>query len=85
MPLTKKPNSQNTSRPPGVISHHEIYTLEEFSLRTGLKSSALRQARRAGLRVFYAHGHAFISGREWNRYLAAQQSAHSQSQECTDI
>ncbi len=85
MPPTKKLNSQNPSPPPGVISRHEIYTLAEFSLRTGLESSAIRQARRAGLRVFYAHGRGFISGQEWNRYLATKQSAHSQSQGCTGL
>jgi hypothetical protein len=81
----KKLSSQNPSRSPGFVSCDDIYTLGEFRLRTGLKAAALRQARRDGLRIVYIHGRGFIFGQEWSRYLNAKQSAHSQSQECTDV
>ena len=85
MASPKKLSSQNPSRSPGVVSGDDIYTLDEFSLRTRLGDAALRQARRDGLRIVYIHGRGFISGQEWLRYLTAKQSAHYQSQECTDV
>ena len=54
---------------PGVIARGETYTLPDFKRRTGLGDNSLRLARRAGLRVIYAHGKAFVLGDDWHAYL----------------
>ncbi len=64
-------STSHGQRPPGVISRHEVYTLDEFKQRTGLSEAALRTARRAGLKVDYRQGRAFIRGENWYAYLDA--------------
>ena len=51
------------------ISAGVVYSLEDFKTRTGLGDAGLRNARRAGLRVRYAHNRAFIFGEDWSQYL----------------
>ena len=53
----------------GVIRTDELYTLSEIKLRLGVSNATLRTARRAGLRVYYKHRHAFIYGRDWIDYI----------------
>ena len=53
----------------GEIEHHATYTLPEFRSRTKMGRHAMRAARRAGLRVVYAHGRAFVRGADWHAYL----------------
>jgi len=53
----------------GVINPEELYTLGEFKRRLGVRDATLRTARRAGLRVYYVHKHAYIHGRDWIDYV----------------
>ena len=55
--------------PTGVITPEELYTLKAFTQRLGIRASTLRSARRAGLRVYYVHKHAYIYGRDWIEYV----------------
>ena len=47
----------------------ELYPLGAFRRISGLGDTALREARRAGLRVIYRHGRGFILGADAIRYL----------------
>ena len=53
----------------GVIKPDELYTLKAFARRPGIKASTLRSARRAGLKVYYVHKHAYVHGRDWIDYV----------------
>lgn len=53
----------------GVIHPDELYTLKAFTRRLGIRSATVRAARRAGLRVSYAHKQAYILGRDWIEYV----------------
>jgi hypothetical protein len=60
-----------------VVANSEIakdrsYSLDDFKVRTGLGDAGLRNARRSGLTVRYAHNRAFIIGADWLRYLEDQ-------------
>lgn len=46
-----------------------VYGLDEFTLRTGLGDAGLRQARRSGLKVRYAHNRGFVIASDWFAYL----------------
>ena len=56
---------------PGVISEQEIYRLGEAVARLGWSQSALRSARRRGLKVLRSGKRAYLSGREIVRFLEA--------------
>ena len=58
-----------TDEATGVIKHDELYTLKAFARRLGIKASTLRSARRAGLKVYYVHKHAYVYGRDWIDYV----------------
>ncbi len=66
-PDDKKPTTNEKTGEP--ISATESYGLAEFKRRTQLGDWALRQAKRAGLRVIHVGGRAFIRGRDWHRFL----------------
>jgi hypothetical protein len=53
----------------GVINPDELYTLEAFTRRLGIKAATLRSARRAGLKVYYVHKQAYVHGRDWIDYV----------------
>ncbi len=53
----------------GVIRQDEIYTLPAFKKQLDVSDATLRAARRAGMRVRYRHGRAFIYGKDWIDYL----------------
>lgn len=53
----------------GVIAPDELYTLNAFARRLGIKAATLRSARRAGLKVYYVHKHAYVLGRDWIDYV----------------
>lgn len=53
----------------GVINPEELYTLDAFTQRLGIRAATLRSARRAGLKVYYVHKHAYIYGRDWIDYV----------------
>ena len=55
--------------PAGVINPEELYTLDAFKRRLGVREATLRAARRAGLQVYYVHKHAYIYGRDWIDYV----------------
>lgn len=48
------------------------YEKSDFLRRVGLKAHAWRTAVRQGLRVVRCHGRAYVLGRDWIDYLAAQ-------------
>lgn len=68
----------------GVINPDELYTLKTFTQRLGIRASTLRSARRAGLRVYYVHKHAYIHGRDWIEYVLKHQEALHPSQPTAD-
>lgn len=57
---------------PGVISTHEIYTLNELERRTGLGEGALKVAKERGLKVRRFGRKAFVRGEDLDKYLAEQ-------------
>lgn len=57
----------------GVINPDELYTLSAFTRRLGIRQATVRAARRAGLRVYYVHKHAYIHGRDWIDYVLSSQ------------
>lgn len=59
----------------GVINPDELYTLSAFKRRLGIQEATLRSARRAGLRVYYVHKHAYIHGRDWIEYVLNSRSS----------
>ena len=61
----------------GVINPDELYTLKAFARRLGIRDATVRSARRAGLRVYYVHKHAYIYGRDWIEYVLASKERHS--------
>lgn len=54
---------------PGVISLHEIYTLREARGRLGWTESALRSARRGGLKFLVCGKRRYVTGQEILRFL----------------
>lgn len=64
----------------GIVHPDELYTLKAFCRRLGITAATLRSARRAGLRVYYAHKHGYIHGRDWIDYVrgTASQAATPQ-------
>jgi hypothetical protein len=57
------------SRSPGVISSLEVYTIEEAKVRLGWSDSALRAAKRKGLRLLACGKRRYVSGKEVIRFL----------------
>ena len=55
----------------GIIAPDELYTLSAFTRRLGIRQATVRAARRAGLRVYYVHKHAYIHGRDWIDYVVS--------------
>lgn len=53
----------------GIVEVDAVYQKAEFLSRVGLGEAAFRSARRAGLKVAYVHGKAYIRGRDWLDYL----------------
>jgi hypothetical protein len=58
---------------PGVISVHELYTLEEARKRLRWTESALRAARRRGLKLLSCGKRKYLSGKEIVRFLETLQ------------
>lgn len=54
---------------PGVISIHELYSLEEARKRLRWSESALRAARRRGLKLLSCGKRKYVSGKEIVRFL----------------
>ena len=54
------------------IAKDRSYSLDDFKDRTGLGNAGLRNARRSGLKVRYAHNRGFVLGADWIQYLEDQ-------------
>jgi hypothetical protein len=54
---------------PGTIERGVFYTLPEFQNRIRWNRHAMRQARKAGLRVRYMHGRAYVLGDDLFAYI----------------
>jgi hypothetical protein len=63
-------------RPPGFVSILEVYTIEEAKARLGWTDSALRAAKRRGLRLMACGKRRYVAGREILRFLQSQQATH---------
>ncbi|MBC7854689.1 MAG: hypothetical protein IAF94_14750 [Pirellulaceae bacterium] len=58
-------SAQSILRPSlGPIEPGIVYPLEEFQARSGLGRTAMRSARKSGLKVRYTGGRGFVKG-EW--------------------
>lgn len=55
----------------GPILAGAIYPLRTFKQLTGLSSSALRQAKRRGLKIHKVGRREFIRGADWDSYLVS--------------
>lgn len=71
---TEKHGRTRRERPPGAISLHEIYTIEEAKTRLGWTDSALRSAKRRGLKLLACGKRRYVTGGEILRFLESIQS-----------
>lgn len=62
--------TKTATRAVGVIRADEIYTLAEFAARARLGRYALRQAKRAGLKIITVGGKSFVRGADFFEWLA---------------
>jgi hypothetical protein len=72
MPRTSQSSDNESTppvRPPGVISIHEVYTIEEAKARLRWTDSALRSAKRRGLRLIPCGKRRYVTGEEICRFL----------------
>lgn len=53
----------------GPIEPQVLYPLEDFEARSGMGKTALRQARRTGLKVRYVGNRGFIFGRDFLNWV----------------
>ena len=60
---------------PGVISVHEVYTLDKARRRLRWTESSMRSARRRGLRLLSCGKRKYIAGREILRFLESEADA----------
>lgn len=73
--MAREQGKQGLAGYPGVISVHELYTLEEARRRLRWTESAMRAARRRGLRLLSCGKRKYVSGREIVRFLEELQEA----------
>ena len=67
--MAKARTEASSARAPGFIELNAVYTMAEFQARTGLGKSAMRAARRKGMRVLYAGRNAFVLGSDFVEFL----------------
>ncbi|HBL45456.1 hypothetical protein [Gimesia sp.] len=73
MPATKTKEQPSTQwKTTGQIEPDRLYSLEEFKRVTGLKDWALRQARRAGLKMLKLGNRKFVKGQAFIVFLENQ-------------
>ncbi|REJ66662.1 MAG: hypothetical protein DWQ31_13875 [Planctomycetota bacterium] len=70
----KRPTDR-ASQSSGVICFTDIYTVEEAKRRLGWSDSALRAAKRRGLRLLRSGKRRYLTGREILRFLTAETEA----------
>ena len=58
-----------SAAPPGVISSLETYTIDEARARLRWTDSALRAAKRRGLRLLKCGKRSYVTGDEIRRFL----------------
>lgn len=56
----------------GVLSEFELYTIDEAKRRLGWSDSALRSAKRRGLKLLASGKRRYVTGREVLRFLQSQ-------------
>lgn len=54
---------------PGVICPDKLYAMSAAKALTGWGDSAVRSARRAGLRILYLHSRTFVRGVDLIQYI----------------
>lgn len=59
----------DASGPAGVVSILEVYTIQELKVRLRWTDSALRAAKRRGLRLLQCGKRRYASGKEVVRFL----------------
>ncbi len=64
--ITKRPV---TPQPPGVISSHEVYCINEAKARLRWTDSALRAAKRRGLQLLICGKRRYVAGDELIRFF----------------
>jgi len=67
--MAREQPRQSQATYPGVVSVHELYTLEEAKRRLRWTESALRAARRRGLKLLSCGKRKYLSGKEILRFL----------------
>ena len=60
---------------PGVISIHEVYTLEEAKARLRWSDSAFRAAKRRGLEILSCGKRRYVAGQDILHFLRSTCSA----------
>ena len=56
----------------GVVSVHELYTLQEARRRLGWTESSMRSARRRGLKLLSCGKRKYITGKEILRFMESE-------------
>ena len=75
---TRSSQAGQSFHSPGVISLLEVYTIAEAKSRLRWSDSALRAAKRRGLRLLLCGKRRYVTGREILRFLQSQQSIPSE-------
>lgn len=57
-----------------TINADEVYTLNEFKLRTRLGRHSFRKIRNDGLKVIRVSGKTYVSGRAWLDYVSTKEA-----------
>ncbi len=65
------------SQPTGQIEPQTLYSLEEFKQVSGMGSWALRQARKAGLKMLKIGNRKFVKGQSFIDFLDSQNNETS--------
>lgn len=71
--------------PAGVISLHELYTIEEAKARLRWTDSALRAAKRNGLTLLKCGKRRYVTGAEIYRFLESIQNHPQETGESIDV
>jgi hypothetical protein len=62
--------NRDLSQAPGVIAIAELYHLEEAKARLRWNETAMRTARRNGLKIRYCGGRGYVFGSDIHSYIA---------------
>jgi hypothetical protein len=73
-PTKPSRSAQERTRCPGVISVLEVYRVEEAKARLGWSDSALRAAKRRGLKLIACGKRRYVTGKEIVRFFESLQS-----------